>query len=444
MGLESGAHKGLCGVGQGRMIALALTFLCFVSVSSAFAVVNQRPLSRPHAPTPKRDQKTRIWAIQDPLMESTGRVAQPSKQLRKKKDLKTFSRYLEVECWKRAELRNLEPVLQAVAGACKQINRIVQRAQTDDVYGVAVDADGNPLDGTNVQGEVQQKLDVLCNTIMLRAFCGSSRHIHAVASEEEDEPRCCSDIMKDKAFAMGDFIAVFDPIDGSKNIDSSLPVGSIFGIYKTTPGLAVDESSFLQDGRSLVAAGYCLYSATTVLVLTLGSGVDGFTLDPDIGNFLHTHPDIRIPAAGPIYSFNEANFNDFDEPVKRYLRALKEGSSSVGVRSNARYVGALVADVHNILINGGIYGYPSTRPAPNGKLRLLYECCPMAMIMEQAGGAGSTGYGRILDVRPTEIHQRIPTFLGSIENVFELTQFYKYYGEETGENDTESDNNESD
>jgi fructose-1,6-bisphosphatase I len=167
-----------------------------------------------------------------------------------------------------------------------------------------------------------------------------------------------------------------------------------------------------------------------VLVLTLGNEVDGFTLDPDIGQFLHTHQDIRIPSAGPIYSFNEANFIDFDEPVRRYLRALKEGSSSVGVRSNARYIGALVADVHNVLINGGIYGYPATSKNPSGKLRLLYESAPMGMIIEQAGGAGSTGHTRILNVQPCEIHQRVPTFLGSIENVYELDQFYKYYGDD--------------
>ena len=162
----------------------------------------------------------------------------------------------------------------------------------------------------------------------------------------------------------------------------------------------------------------------------MGSGVDGFTLDPDTRNFLHTHKDIRIPSAGPIYSFNEANYRDYDEPVQRYLTALKRGSSATtGVRSNARYIGALVADVHNVLINGGVYGYPRTRSNPEGKLRLLYESAPMAMILEQAGGAASTGYGRILDVKPLHIHQRVPTFLGSMENVFELDQFYKFYGD---------------
>jgi fructose-1,6-bisphosphatase I len=334
---------------------------------------------------------------------------------------------------KRAEYRALEPVLQSVAESCKQINRIVQRAQTDDLYGVALSAtngDNNqfPQGKTNIQGEVQQQLDVLCNTYMLRAFCGSGSSIHSVASEEEDEPRCCSDVMTDAAFAVGDYIAVFDPIDGSKNIDASLPVGNIFGIYKCQPGTQVDQSTFLQDGRSLVAAGYCLFSATTVLVLTMGSGVDGFTLDPDSGRFLHTLKDIRIPRKGPIYSFNEAHYRDFGAPERRFLSMLKEGGSSTGIKKmTARYIGALVADVHNILINGGIYGYPATRSNPNGKLRLLYECAPMAMIMEQAGGAASTGSGRVLDVKPTEIHQRTPVFLGSVENVFELDQFFQYY-----------------
>ena len=343
-----------------------------------------------------------------------------------KKNLKTFQRYLEIESWRTNGFRDLEPVLRSVAESCKQINKIVQRAQTDDLYGVAMGTDGKPLDA-NVQGEVQQQLDVLCNTIMLRAFCGGgSSSIHSVASEEEDEPRCCSDVMMDSAFAVGDYIAVFDPIDGSKNIDSSLPVGSIFGIYKNQPGSAVDESTFLQDGKALVAAGYCLFSATTVLVITHGQGVDGFTLDPDNGKFLHTLKDIRIPRKGNIYSFNEANYRGFDEPVQKYLDLLKEKTDE---KLTARYVGALVADVHNILINGGIYGYPSTRSNPDGKLRLLYECAPMAMILEQAGGAASTGHKRILDVKPTEIHARTPLFLGSIESVFELDQFYQYYDE---------------
>lgn len=171
------------------------------------------------------------------------------------------------------------------------------------------------------------------------------------------------------------------------------------------------------------------FRASTVMVLTTGSGVDGFTLDPDTGRFLHTLSDIRIPRKGSIYSFNEANYRDFNEPVQKYLHNLKQGSTTY----TARYIGALVADVHNILVNGGIYGYPSTRANAKGKLRLLYECAPMAMIMEQAGGAASTGYGRILDVKPTEVHERTPVFLGSVENVFELDQFFEYYEEQSEE-----------
>ena len=204
-----------------------------------------------------RKGDSRIWQSSDPLTNSVA-VAAPKQR---KKQLKTFARYLEVECWKHQELRELEPVLQAVSDACKQINRIVQRAQTDDLYGVALGADGNPLEETNVQGEVQQKLDVVCNTIMLRAFCGCSSSIASVASEEEDEPRSCADVMNDNAFSLGNYMAVFDPLDGSKNIDASLPVGSIFGIYKARAGTAVNgKESFLQDGRNLVASGYCLFS----------------------------------------------------------------------------------------------------------------------------------------------------------------------------------------
>jgi len=184
----------------------------------------------------------------------------------------------------------------------------------------------------------------------------------------------------------------------------------------------------------MVASGYCLYSATTVLVLTMGKGVDGFTLDPDRKEFLHTHPDMRIPLSGPIVSFNEANFNSFDEPVKHYLRETKSMGVSDGkggkIPSQGRYIGALVADIHNVLIQGGIYGYPGTKKNKNGKIRLLYESNPIGLIIEQAGGAASTGKRKILDIKPTEIHQRVPTFLGSIENVFQLDQCYQYIGDD--------------
>ena len=384
----------------------------------------------------------------DPATEPT---AKNPLSATKKKDLRTFQRFLEVECWKSPTIRNLDRTLLAVSDACKQINRIVQRAQTDDLYGAAIDPSTGELAEVNVQGEVQQQLDVLCNTLMLRAFC-SSNGICAVASEEEPLPRSCADVMGyENMISDGEYVAVFDPIDGSKNIDASLPVGTVFGIYrcpggKGAKGLNVD--SFLQRGTHLVASGYCLYSATTILVLTLGSGVHGFTLDPDKQTFLQTHPNMRIPDVGNLYSFNEAYYRDFGEPVQKFLSNMKEAGKMGGKKVSARYVGALVADVHNVLINGGIYGYPATRDTPEGKLRLLYESAPMAMIMEQAGGAGSTGYGRILDVQPPRpkdssagdddskrevekgIHVRVPTFLGSVENVFELDQFCKYYGEE--------------
>ena len=241
-------------------------------------------------------------------------------------------------------------------------------------------------------------------------------------------------MIKSHAINVGEYVAVFDPLDGSKNIASSLPVGTIFGIYRWKNLPPAGLGTFLQRGMHMVAAGYCLYSATTVLVLTMGTGVDGFTLDPDRNEFIQTHPDIRIPSCGEIVSFNEGNIREFEEPVQQYLNEVKTSGIRDSVngdkrlKASCRYAGAMVADVHNVLINGGIYGYPATRKAPNGKLRLLYESNPMAMIVEQAGGAASTGRGRILEVIPTDVHQRVPTFLGSTDNVFELEQFVKYYG----------------
>ena len=397
----------------------------------------------------------------DPLATPPA-AASATAKMKKKKDLRTLQRFLEVECWKLPAIRDLDRTLLAVGDACKQINRIVQRAQTDDLYGAAVDSSTGELLEENVQGEVQQQLDVLCNTLMLRAFCGASNNaICAVASEEEPLPRSCADVMGydttsseyggNIMFSDGEYVAVFDPIDGSKNIDSSLPVGTVFGIYRVPEGVKNNKDgfsmeSFLQRGTKMVAAGYCLYSATTVLVLTLGSGVHGFTLDPDKQTFLQTMPNMRIPDKGHLYSFNEAYSRDYSEPVQKYLENMKETGKIGGKKVSSRYVGALVADVHNVLINGGIYGYPSTRDEPEGKLRLLYESAPMSMIMEQAGGAGSTGYGRLLDVLPPcpktqdgkldeeeagkGVHVRVPTFLGSVENVFELDQFHQYYGDD--------------
>jgi len=311
-------------------LILIITAVAFHG-ASAFTI--QKPFQNTLVLTAQRKVSTTVFSSVDNV-EQPKRFSTLAGPKQKKKKLKTFSRYLEIESWKRGpSARDLEPVLRSVGEACKQINRIVQRAQTDDLYGVAVDENGTPLEDTNVQGEVQQKLDVVCNAIMLKQFCGSSKGvIAAVASEEEDVPRGCPDVMGDNAFAAGDYVAVFDPLDGSKNIEASLPVGTIFGIYKCQPGTKPTEETFLQRGNEMVAAGYCLYSATTILVLTMGSGVDGFTLDPDNSVFLHTHPDIRIPSSGPIYSFNEANFHDFSKPVQRYLDALKEGSSSIGVR----------------------------------------------------------------------------------------------------------------
>jgi len=252
-------------------------------------------------------------------------------ELKKKENLRTLQRFLEVEAWKLPHLKSMDRTLNSVADACKQINRIVQRAKTDDLYGAAVDPITGEALEENVQGEVQQQLDVLCNTYMLRALCGGSDGaIAAVASEEEDVPRSTESVMGYKIGGdkKGDYVAVFDPIDGSKNIDSSLPVGTIFGIYQIPQGVQAGPDGysmdwFLQRGTQMVGAGYCLYSATCVLVLTMGNGVHGFTLDPDKNAFLQTHPNIRIPDVGNIYSFNEAYFNDYNKPTQKFLDDMK-------------------------------------------------------------------------------------------------------------------------
>ena len=294
-------------------------------------------VSELHSSLDYGDKYDALDPLSPPLPNTSTSQQQQSAKM-KKKDLRTLQRFLEVECWKLPTIRNLDRTLLTVSDACKQINRIVQRAQTDDLYGAALDPLTGEVAEMNVQGEVQQQLDVLCNTLMLRAFCGTSNNaICAVASEEEPLPRSCADVMGydttnsdlSNIYTSGEYVAVFDPIDGSKNIDSSLPVGTVFGIYRRPEGVSIDKKgwnldSFLQRGTKMVAAGYCLYSATTVLVLTLGSGVHGFTLDPDKQTFLQTHPNMRIPDVGSLYSFNEAYSRDYCEPVQKFLENMKE------------------------------------------------------------------------------------------------------------------------
>lgn len=238
----------------------------------------------------------------------------------------------------------------------------------------------------------------------------------------------------------GNYIVVFDPLDGSSNIDAAVSTGSIFGIYSPNDECLADAGdddddnatlgsveqkcivNVCQPGSNLLAAGYCMYSSSVIFVLTLGNGVFAFTLDPMYGEFVLTHQNIQIPKAGKIYAFNEGNYQLWDDKLKKYIDDLKDPGPS-GKPYSARYIGSLVGDFHRTLLYGGIYGYPRDKKSKNGKLRLLYECAPMSFIVEQAGGKGSDGHHRILDIEPVEIHQRVPLYIGSVEEVEKLEKY---------------------
>lgn len=327
--------------------------------------------------------------------------------------LKSFSRWLEVECWRQPDLSDMQSVMMAVESTCRTLSGLVRRAQVDDLAGMY--EEGGAI---NIQGEAQKKLDVVSNRIMVAQLC-SPKGMSCVASEEEDFPRICSKVL-DNSFFTGEYAAVFDPLDGSANIGAGLPCGTIFGILKKQVGGKVGPRTVLQRGTNLVAAGYCLYGAQTSLVVTMGSGTQGFMLDNERGMFVLTEPDMKIPVRGNLYSVNEANSESWDERIQDYVDTIKSGKGQTGQKYDFRYNGALIADVHNVLHRGGIFMYPADNSNPNGKLRLLYEGNPIAMILEQAGGAASTGFERILEVQPQSTHQRVPVFLGSRDDVTEL------------------------
>jgi fructose-1,6-bisphosphatase I len=312
-------------------------------------------------------------------------------------------------------------VLSSISLACKQIASLVQRAGIAGMTGLAGE--------TNVQGEDQKKLDVISNDI----FCDVLRQTGrtgVIASEEEDVP-----VAVEETFG-GNYVVVFDPLDGSSNIDAAVSTGSIWGIYASDstciPDFTTEDAAKIEEkcvmnvcqpGNNLLCAGYCMYSSSTILVLTIGEGVYGFTLDPTVGEFIMSHDKIKVPQNGKIYSFNEGNYDMWTPGLKKYMDSLKTGGAEKGKPYSARYIGSLVGDFHRTILYGGIYGYPGDAKNPNGKLRLLYECAPMSFIAEQAGGMGSDGKGRILDIMPTKVHQRVPFFTGSTGEVKYLESF---------------------
>ncbi len=297
----------------------------------------------------------------------------------------------------------LSAILYDIALAAKIISSKVRRAGLVDIIG--------SMDTENVQGEIQQKLDVFANQTIVKAMDHTGR-LCAMASEEE------ADIIPiPEQFKCGPYVLLFDPLDGSSNIDVNVPVGTIFSVMrKITRGARGEMEDMLQPGRRQVAAGYIIYGSSTMLVYTAGQGVHGFTLDPSIGEFLLSHPDIKIPTRGRYLSVNDSYEQYWDENVKALMRRYR-GLDGHQKAMNVRYVGSLVADFHRNLLGGGVFCYPANTQSRSGKLRLLYECNPLAFIANEAGGSAFDGVNEILEVQPTELHQRSPMYIGSREDI---------------------------
>lgn len=312
----------------------------------------------------------------------------------------------------------LSRLLRDIGIAAKIVNREVNKAGLVEILGETGD--------TNVQGERVKKLDVFANDQFIAALKAGGE-VCAIASEENEEIIAIdSEISKSAKY-----VVAIDPLDGSSNIDVNVSVGTIFSIYRRTslsgPGTLED---FMQRGTEQVAAGYIIYGSSCMLVYTTGKGVNGFTLDPSIGEFCLSHPNMQTPKNGKTYSINEGNYLHFPDGVKKYIKYCQEEDNATSRPFSSRYIGSGVADIHRNLITGGIYIYPTTTKSPNGKLRLLYECNPMAFIVEQAGGKATTGGKRIMEVPITELHQRTPLFLGSSEMVDMAMEFMAKYSVE--------------
>ena len=327
-------------------------------------------------------------------------------------DSMTLSRFImEQERHHPEATGEFSALLSHLGLAAKVIHREVSRAGLVDILGYTGQE--------NVQGEAVQKLDIFANDVLKSMFSRAGL-LCAMASEEEDDVVPIGDDAP-----RGSYVMAFDPLDGSSNIDANINIGTIFSVHRRVsesgPG---DRGDFLQPGDRQVCAGYVLYGTSTMLVFSTGQGVHGFTLDPGIGEFLLSHRDIRMPERGKIYSINEGNSAHWDAPTRAYVEGLKAPDPPTGRPYKARYIGSLVADFHRTLLYGGIFLYPGDRKAPKGKLRLLYEAAPLAFLAREAGGAASTGRQAILEVRPEELHQRVPLVIGSRLDVEEAEAAY--------------------
>lgn len=299
---------------------------------------------------------------------------------------------------------DLTQLLVCIQTAVKAISSAVRKAGIAKLFGMAGDV--------NVQGEEVKKLDVLANDLFINMLSSSFTTCLMVSEENKT-------VIEVEKEHQGKYIVCFDPLDGSSNIDCLVSIGSIFAIYRKTTDSEPNVNDALQPGNKIVAAGYALYGSATMMVISTGNGVNGFMLDPSIGEFVLTDPNMRIKDKGKIYSLNEGYANLWDPAVAEYVQGKK------AKKAGARYIGSMVADVHRTIKYGGIFMYPATTDSPKGKLRLLYECNPMSFVVEQAGGKATTGKMPILDIIPTDIHQRTPVFLGSSGDVQEIIDLYQ-------------------
>ena len=311
---------------------------------------------------------------------------------------------------------NFSCLLHHIGIAAKKVNREVNKAGLVDILGRS--------GCENVQGEEQQKLDVYANEAFMEELQASGECCGIASEENEDVTTFHEGLCRNAKY-----IVCMDPLDGSSNIDVNVSVGTIFSIYrrKSPIGEAAVLDDFLQKGSEMVAAGYIIYGSSTMLVYTVGRGVNGFTLDPSLGEFCLSHPNIKTPASGKIYSINEGNYEKFPVGIKKYIKYCQEKDAKTNRPYTSRYIGSLVADFHRNMLKGGVFMYPSTDSHPNGKLRLLYECNPIAFIAEQAGGLAFSEEGRILDLQPEAIHQRVTFYAGAHDMVMKVKEFLNFF-----------------
>jgi len=349
----------------------------------------------------------------------------------------TLTRFMIEVAMLNPELSELPSLFSGIETACKAISNMVKRSQLTGTIGYA--EGGGSI---NVQGEEQKTLDIMTNDVLKRALRFTGK-LGVLASEEEDTPVDVIEANPEKEVMFDEtskYTAVFDPLDGSSNVDAGIPTGTIFGIFEHDEECVVEDNkdmteaemkcltNTLKAGTDLIASGYCLYSSSCFFVMTVGCGVYGFTLDESIGEFVLTHPNIKIPETSKIYSFNEANLPQWDTPMRETVEKWRVGEGKSGNTFSSRYIGSMVGDVHRTLLYGGVFGYPSDKKNKNGKLRLLYEGAPMSYLMEQAGGLSSTGTKRVMEIEPEEVHQRVPIVMGSKNDVQEVVDAYKAAG----------------